>query len=40
MKRTQIHFPKVDFRSLAFQTMIELAIGGLLIALLLRWIEW
>lgn len=43
MKRSQIHLPhlpKVDFRSLAFQTTLELTIGGLLIALLLRWIEW
>jgi hypothetical protein len=40
MKRSQIHLPKVDFRSLAVQTMLELALGGLLIALFLRWIDW
>lgn len=34
------HFPKVDVRSIAFQTTLELFLGGLLIALLLRWISW
>lgn len=40
MKRLSLHLPKVDYRSLAFQTCLELVVGGLLIALLLRWIGW
>lgn len=43
MKLPQLHLPhlrKVDVHSLAFQTTLELALGGLLIALLLRWIAW
>ncbi len=40
MKRPHLHLPKVDFRSLAVQTGLELALGGLLIAGLLRWIGW
>ena len=38
MKFPQIHRPKVDLRSLAFQTSVELAAGGLLTAALIRWI--
>jgi hypothetical protein len=40
MKLPHLHLPKVDVRSLAFQTTLELILGGLLIALLLRWIGW
>jgi hypothetical protein len=40
MKRLPLHFPKVDIRSLAFQTSLELALGGLFAALLIRWIGW
>jgi len=40
MKLPQIPLPKIDYRSVAFQTTLELAAGGLMIALLLRWIEW
>ena len=39
MKRPHLHLPKVDYRSLSFQTVLELTLGGLLIALLLRWVE-
>jgi hypothetical protein len=38
MKRPQFHWPKIDVRSLGFQTAIEIAAGGLLMAILLRWI--
>jgi hypothetical protein len=34
------HLPKLNVRSLAFQTTLELVLGGLAIALLLRWIAW
>jgi hypothetical protein len=40
MKRPHIHLPKIDLRSLAVQTVLELAAGALAIALLLRWIGW
>ena len=39
MKLPQFHFPKVDLRSVAVQTTIELAASGILIAMLMRWIE-
>ena len=32
------HFTKGDFTSLGFQTSLEIAAGGILTALLLRWI--
>ena len=38
MKRPRIHFPKLDLHSLDVQTSLEIAAGGLLTALLLRWI--
>ena len=38
MKRSQLHLPKVDFHSLSVQTALELVVGALAIALLLRWI--
>jgi hypothetical protein len=39
MKFPHFHRPKLDFHSVAVQTTIELAAGGILILLLLRWIE-
>lgn len=39
MKLPHFHRPKVDLHSVAFQTSIELAAGGILIAMLLRWIQ-
>jgi len=39
MKRPHFHWPKVDLHSVAVQTTIELAAGGIFIALLMRWIE-
>jgi hypothetical protein len=38
MKHPRLHFPRPDVHSLGFQTSLELAGGGLLIALLLRWL--
>jgi hypothetical protein len=37
MKRPRFHLPRIDVHSLEFQTSIELAVGGVLTALLLRW---
>jgi hypothetical protein len=39
MKFPHIHRPKVDLRSATVQTTLELAAGGILIAMLMRWIE-
>lgn len=39
MKLPHFHRPKIDLHSVAVQTTLELAIGGLLIAALLRWLE-
>ena len=36
MKRP--HLPKLDIHSLGLQTSLELAAGGVLTALLLRWV--
>jgi hypothetical protein len=33
------HLSKADWQSLAVQTSIELAVGALLTALLLRWLQ-
>jgi hypothetical protein len=38
MKRPHFHLPRPDFHSLGFQTSLELVGGGLLTALLLRWL--
>lgn len=38
MKSPLAHLRKPDVRSLGFQTSLELAAGGLMIAILLRWI--
>jgi hypothetical protein len=38
MKRPHLHLPRPDVHSLGFQTSLELAAGGLLTALLLRWL--
>ena len=39
MKRPHFHLPKVDLHSIAVQTSLELAAGGLLTALLIRWVQ-
>ena len=39
MKLPHFHCPKLDLHSVAVQTTIELAAGGILIAMLMRWIE-
>ena len=39
MKFPHFHRPKLDLHSISVQTTIELAAGGLLVLLLLRWIE-
>jgi hypothetical protein len=39
MKFPHIHRPKLDLQSVAVQTSLEIAAGGLLIAMLVRWIE-
>jgi len=39
MKLPHIHRPKVDLRSVAVQTSLELAAGGILIAMLMHWID-
>jgi hypothetical protein len=39
MKLPHFHRPKLDLHSVAVQTTIELAAGGILVALLVRWIE-
>ena len=36
MKRP--HLPKIDIHSLGLQTSLELAAGGVLAALLMRWV--
>jgi hypothetical protein len=39
MKLPHLHRPKVDLHSVAVQTSIEIAAGGILFAALLRWME-
>ena len=39
MKRPHFHRPKVDLHSIALQTSLELAVGGVLTALLIRWVQ-
>ncbi|HSI13975.1 MAG TPA: hypothetical protein VK961_18150 [Chthoniobacter sp.] len=39
MKFPHIHRPKLDLHSVAVQTTLEIAAGGVLIAMLMRWIE-
>jgi hypothetical protein len=39
MKFPHIHRPKLDLHSVAVQTTLELAVGGVLIAMLIRWME-
>jgi hypothetical protein len=39
MKFSHFRLPKLDLHSVAVQTAIELAAGGILILLLLRWME-
>jgi hypothetical protein len=38
MKRPHIRIPRVDVHSLGFKTAAEIAAGGILTALLLRWL--
>jgi len=38
MKRPHFHLPRVDVHSLGFKTGVEIALGGFLMALLLRWV--
>ena len=38
VKRPHLHLPKLDLRSPALQIGLELAAGGLIMLLLLRWI--
>ncbi len=39
MKRPHFHRPKLDLHSIALQTSLELAAGGLFTALLIRWVQ-
>lgn len=39
MKFPHLHRPKLDLRSPDVQTSIEIAVGGLLFAALMRWME-
>jgi len=39
MKLPHFHRPKIDLHSVALQTTLELAAGGIFCAALLRWIE-
>ena len=39
MKSPHIHRPKLDLHSVTVQTVIELAIGSVLIVVLMRWVE-
>lgn len=39
MKLSKFHRPNVDFRSIGFQTALELAVGGVVMVLLIRWIQ-
>ena len=38
MKRPRIPLSKIDIHSLGFQTKLELAVGAVFTALLLRWL--
>jgi len=38
MKLPHFHRPKIDFHSVAVQTTLELAAGGLAFAALMRWL--
>jgi hypothetical protein len=39
MKFPRFHRPKLDLHSVAVQTSIEIAAGGVLVLLLIRWME-
>ena len=39
MKLPHFHRPKVDLHSIALQTSLELAAGGVLTALLIHWVQ-
>jgi hypothetical protein len=39
MKLPSFHRPKIDLHSVAVQTSIEIAAGGVLFAALLRWMD-
>ena len=39
MKLPHFHRPKIDLHSIAFQTSVELAAGGILTAVLIRWMQ-
>ena len=39
MKLPHFHRPKLDLHSIAVQTSLELAAGGILTVLLIRWIQ-
>ena len=39
MKFPHIHRPRLDLQSVTVQTIIELAIGSVLIVMLMRWVE-
>ena len=39
MKLPHFHRPKIDIHSVALQTTLELAAGGVAFAMLVRWLE-
>ncbi len=39
MKLPPFHRPKIDLHSIALQTSLELAVGGVFTALLIRWVQ-
>ena len=39
MKLPHFHRPKVDLHSIGLQTALELAAGGVVMVLLIRWIQ-
>ena len=39
MKLPHFHRPRLDLHSIALQTSLELAAGGVLTALLIRWVQ-
>ncbi len=39
MKLPNFHRPKVDLHSIALQTALELAAGGVVLVLLIRWTQ-
>ena len=39
MKIPHLHRPKLDLHSIAVQTSLELAAGGVAVMLLIRWVQ-